>query len=136
MDAHIGAAPPLYGAWRPAMEAAPDVERLLAIVRDYLASWSPAAMAQLPAELSCSALPVREAIYAGAFLARRAELVMNHDDPRHPALEQMALFMATAAMRLRVLESYESVVKMRAANLVVPAAPATRLRAEVRHEDV
>ena len=132
MDAHIGTPRPYYGAWRPAIEAAPDVERVLAIVREYLTSWSPDALALLPLDLASTALPAVEAIYARAFLARRAELAIQPEDPRHAAVAEMALVMATAAMRLTALGSLRSASEIRPANLIDTRQGG--LRAEVRQK--
>lgn len=133
MDAHIADTRPRYAAWRPALDMAPNVASLMSLVREYLASWSSEALALLPTDLASTALPGREALFARAYTASRAELAMKPDDPRHPALREMALILGTAAARLRVLEAYESAGKAPPANLVMPSGSA--LRAEVRRKD-
>ena len=132
MDAHIGSGRPLLGAWRAEIEKSPDAESVLRVVREYLAQWSPEALAQLPTDLAATALPSCDVIHTRAFTASQAELCMRSDDPRHPALRDLALVLTAAAGRLQVLDSYASVSRLKAAGLVLPRGPRVTLEAEVR----
>ena len=134
MDAHIGSGRPRFEEWRARIDTAQDIEHLLSVVRAYLATWTPEALSVLPTDLAATALPAREAIYARAFMASRAELAMKSDDPLHPAFRDMALAMAAAATRLQALESYGSGAQARPANGVGTGLRG-RLEAEVRIRD-
>lgn len=133
MDAHIGTGRPRFEEWRERIETAPDIEHLLSVLRGYLVTWTPEALSALPTDLAATAIPAREAIYARAFMASQAELAMKGEDPRHPALREMALALAAAATRLQALESYGSVAKVKAANVAATGIrgrpePETRMK--------
>ncbi|HSN19362.1 MAG TPA: hypothetical protein VLS49_01715 [Usitatibacter sp.] len=82
---------------------ATDLDRLVHIVRDYLASWRPDQLQLLPLEVAATALASSADIPPRAVLAAQAELEAKSDDERHELLREMALTLSAAATRMRVL---------------------------------
>ena len=97
-----------YQEWQQQIQAAADIDQLLKTVRLYLAAWTPEQLELLPADIAATALTGCDAIVTRALMANKAELSYRGDAETHRALEQMALTLAAAAGRLRMLEAYRS----------------------------
>ena len=123
-----------FEAWQDEIARAANVDQLLQAVRRYLSAWSPEALALLPSDLAAPALPDTEAIYARAYIASRAELVLKGDEPGYIPLREMALTLAAAATRLLSLEAYRAVTDVNSAGIGsgLPSGVRGRLVAEVR----
>ena len=79
------------------------------VVRRYLAAWSSTELRLLPSDLAAPALAGREAIFARAFMASRAELVFTGPPESHQALRNMSRTFNAAAARLSFLEAYNAI---------------------------
>jgi hypothetical protein len=94
-----------FDAWRSRIEAAPDVEQLVGLVRAYLHTWPPEQLSRLPYELAAVALPESDDILSRALLASLAELKGGGSVAEYVVVREMALTFAAAATRLRLLRS-------------------------------
>ena len=95
----------LYDEWRGRIEAAPNVDQLVWLVRAYLRAWPPEELDRLPQDLAAVALHESDDILSGALLASRAELKGGVGLAEYAVLREMALTFAAAATRLRLLRS-------------------------------
>jgi hypothetical protein len=106
--AQLSPSPPgsiLFDEWRGRIEAAPDVEQLVGLVRAYLHAWPPEQLNRLPYDLAAVALPDSDDILSRALLASLAELKGGGSLAEYVVLREMALTFAAAATRLRLLRS-------------------------------
>ena len=105
-DAHIGETPlpsVRYDDWRAPIQIASDLDQLVRIVREYLATWAPDQLANLPIEVGATALASAADIPARAVLAAQADLRCNGEEPTANLLREMALTLCAAASRLGFL---------------------------------
>lgn len=106
--AQLSPSPPgsiAFDEWRGRIEAAPDVDQLVRIVRAYLRAWQPEQLSRLPCDLAAVALHESDEILSRALLASRAELIGGGTLAEYAVLREMALTFTAAAMRLRLLRS-------------------------------
>jgi len=94
-----------YEDWRGLIQMAMDLDQLVHVVREYLASWRYEQLRLLPPEVAATALPNSEAIVCRAVLASQAELKAREDDPGYRFLREMALTLGAASARLRHLHA-------------------------------
>jgi hypothetical protein len=94
-----------FEEWRGRIEAAPDVEHLVGLVRAYLRAWPPEQLNRLPYDLAAVVLPDSDDILSRALLATLAELKGGDSLAEYTVVREMALTFAAAAMRLRLLRS-------------------------------
>jgi hypothetical protein len=94
-----------FDEWRGRIDAAPDVEHLVGLVRAYLHAWPPEQLRRLPYDLAATALADSDDIISRALLASLAELKGGGSLAEHAVLREMALTLAAAATRLRLLRS-------------------------------
>ena len=99
--------------WRGRIEAAPDVDHLVRLVRAYLRAWPPEQLRQLPYDLAATALHESDDILSRALLASLAELKGAGSVAEYRVLREMALTFAAAATRLRLLRSAPARVGLR-----------------------
>jgi hypothetical protein len=97
-----------YADWKGHIQMASDLDQLVRIVRDYLASWRPDQLAVLPLALGSTALSGSEDIPARAVLAAHAELKAHPTSPDGQLLREMSLTLGAAASRLRYLTALRS----------------------------
>lgn len=93
----------LFRDWQGRIQAASDLDQLVALVRAYLAEWRPSELSLMPVQVAATALASSEDIAARAVLAAQAELKLHHDEVSGPLLREMALTLMAAASRLRFL---------------------------------
>jgi len=106
--AQLAPSPPgsiAFDQWRGRIEAAPDVDQLVWVVRAYLRAWQPDQLSRLPYDLAAVALHDSDDILSRALLASHAELKGGVTLAEYAFLREMALTFAAAAMRLRLLRS-------------------------------
>lgn len=94
-----------FDEWRGRIDAAPDVDQLVWVVRAYLRAWQPDQLSRLPCDLAAVALHESDDILSRALLASRAELMGAGTLAEYAVLREMALTFAAAATRLRLLRS-------------------------------
>ena len=102
-DPHSYAPAVLFDEWKARIQAARTPEQIVAVVREYLASWPREQLDQLPWLLSTPVVPDCEAIIARAVVATRAELQFEGPESQRRLLREMAWTLAAAATRLRFL---------------------------------
>jgi hypothetical protein len=98
-----------YDAWRDQIDAATDVDQVVKLMRQYLASWKEAELHLLPLDLAAPALTGRDAIFARSVTASRAELGYSGEPVAHAALREMSRTFGAAAARLSFLEAYNAI---------------------------
>ncbi len=106
--AQLSPSPPrsiAFDEWRGRIEAAPDVDQLVWVVRAYLRAWQPEQLGRLPYDLAAVALHESDDILYRALLASRAELKGGIGLAEYAVLREMALTFAAAATRLKLLRS-------------------------------
>jgi hypothetical protein len=97
-----------YADWKGHIQMASDLDQLVRIVREYLASWRPDQLAVLPLTIGSTALAGSEDIPARAVLAAHAELKAHPTSADGQLLREMSLTMGAAASRLRYLTALRS----------------------------
>lgn len=97
-----------YEEWKDEIQRAPDLDHVVRIVRDYLASWRYDELRCLPLEVSAAALASSVDISARAVIAAQAELKADTHTEGRELLREMALTLMAAATRMRLLASLRS----------------------------
>jgi len=97
-----------YDDWRRRIQLASDIDQLVRIVREYLATWTPAQLESLPLEVGATALCDSADLSARAVLAAQADLRWKGDEAGGRLVREMALTLSAAASRLRFLTSIRS----------------------------
>jgi hypothetical protein len=97
-----------YEDWKDEIQRAPDLDQLVRIVGDYLATWRYDQLRCLPLEVSATALASSMDIAARAVIAAQAELKADARTEGRALLREMALTMMAAATRMRLLASLRS----------------------------
>lgn len=92
-----------YDDWRTRIQLASDIDQLVRIVREYLATWTHDQLAPLPVEVGATALCSSVDLSARAVLASQADLRWKGDQKTARLLREMALTLGAAASRLRFL---------------------------------
>jgi hypothetical protein len=100
-----------YQSWRADIDAATDIDQLVRVMRQYMASWMPLELNLLPTDLSATVVTGRDAIFARSVIAARAELAFTGPPEAHEALCQMSRTFGAAAARLSFLEAYNTVAE-------------------------
>ena len=98
-----------YDDWRTRIQIACDVDQLVRIAREYLASWTRDQLAPLPIEAGATALCNSMDLSARAVLAAQADLRWRGDEATGRLLREMALTLGFAASRLRFLTSIRAI---------------------------
>jgi hypothetical protein len=102
-----------YADWERPIRMATDLDRLVHIVRAYLAGWRPEQLAVLPLAVGAIPLSGSEEIAVRAVLAAHAELKAHPTSPDGQLLREMSLTMGAAASRLRYLTTLRSRERVR-----------------------
>src|SRR5688572_30396746 len=89
----------LYADWQAHIEMAPDLDELMRVMRAYLAQWTPAALRELPLDLSVTALSSSDELLDRDVIANRADLELTKEGWLNPLLAEIALAYAAAAVR-------------------------------------
>lgn len=97
-----------YEDWKDEIQRAPDLDQLVRIVRDYLASWRYDELRWLPLEVSATVITSSVDISARAVMAAQAELKADTRTEGRELLREMALTLMAAATRMRLLASLRS----------------------------
>ena len=100
--AHVACAVPKsirYKDWQLSIQMASDLDRLMNVMRAYLAQWGPDDLRELPLDLGVTALSSSDELQDRAVIANRADLELTKMGLRNPLLAEIALAYAAAAVR-------------------------------------
>ena len=92
-----------YKRWAAAITATQSVDELIGVVREYIATVVPSELALLPEECRAQRVKDVDDLAAMAVTFAKCELASDPADPAHGLLHEMALTLAAAQARLRVL---------------------------------
>ncbi|HSN19313.1 MAG TPA: hypothetical protein VLS49_01460 [Usitatibacter sp.] len=98
-----------YDDWRTRIRMASDLDQLVRIVREYLATWRPDQLARLPVEIAVTGIFTCTDIAERAVVAAQADLKWNGEESVGSLMREMALTLGAAASRIRFLVGGRSV---------------------------
>lgn len=92
--------------WKQPLQMAGDIDAVVRLAKSYYCTWTPEQLEKLPRVVTANPPTSCEAIVECAVLASRAELKFDGTPDQYSLLREMALTMAAAATRLRLLRSF------------------------------
>lgn len=93
-----------FDEWKFEILGCRDIDEVMQVIRAYLAGWKPEELKTLPPNIASSAIESADDLMARALTASRDE-VFSQPNARSYLLREMALTLAAAATRIRMLRA-------------------------------
>ena len=97
-----------FDEWKLEILGCRDVDEVMRVIRAYLIGWKPEELSALPKDIASSAIESSDDLMVRALTASRAEVFFN-PNARSYLLREMALTLAAAATRIRMLRATHNI---------------------------